>query len=431
MDWRHVKFIEQFSADRSQARWLMMSDVCKHCVNAPCLEVCPTGSIVRTEFDTVYIQEPVCNGCRDCITACPFGVIHVSAEKHIAQKCTFCYDRLQNNLVPACAQACPTQSIQFGPIAELQAAGRASASSQLHGQGASEAYLYGADTKILGGLNAFYLLMDPPETYGLPSEVKAAGAQPVGLAGVAQGDRRVADHRLRRLRRRSAGGSSRWPRPKGRGARRMNLELNTSVADPGWHGLIVWYFFLGGIAAGAYVMAALADLFGDADDRPGVRVAVLPGLPAGGRLRALLTIDLGRPERFWHMLIQSNTGRPMFKWWSPMSVGSWGLSAFGLFSFASFVGVLAEDGWLGLKRFSPLAARLRTGWTGRLFALGGSLSAFFLGSYTGRPARGEQSAGLVEHDLDRGAASSPRRPRPASPPWSCSIAGCGSRSTNR
>ena len=163
----------------------------------------------------------------------------------------------------------------------------------------------------------------------------------------------------------------------------MNLELNTSVADPQWHGLIVWYFFLGGIAAGAYVMAALADLFGDIDDRPGVRVAYYIAFPLVGVCGLLLTIDLGRPERFWHMLIQSNTGWPMFKWWSPMSVGSWGLSAFGLFSFASFVGVLAEDGWLGLKRFSPLAARLRTGLTGRLFALGGALSAFFLGSYAG------------------------------------------------
>jgi formate dehydrogenase iron-sulfur subunit len=170
VDWRHVKFIEQFSPDRSQGRWLMMSDVCKHCVDAPCLEVCPTGSIIRTEFDTVYIQEPVCNGCRDCITACPFGVIHVSAEKHIAQKCTFCYDRLKDGLVPACAQACPTASIQFGPIEELQdrAAKRV---EQLHGLGANEAYLYGADTKVLGGLNAFYLLMDKPEVYGLPAEV--------------------------------------------------------------------------------------------------------------------------------------------------------------------------------------------------------------------------------------------------------------------
>jgi formate dehydrogenase iron-sulfur subunit len=170
VDWRHVKFIERFSPDRSQAQWLMMSDVCKHCVNAPCLEVCPTGSIVRTEFDTVYIQEPVCNGCRDCISACPFGVIHVSEEKHIAQKCTFCYDRLQNGLVPACAQACPTASIQFGPIDELRDRAQRRV-AQLHTLGASQAYLYGADDKVLGGLNAFYLLMETPETYGLPAEV--------------------------------------------------------------------------------------------------------------------------------------------------------------------------------------------------------------------------------------------------------------------
>jgi formate dehydrogenase iron-sulfur subunit len=172
VDWRHVKFIEQFDSSRSLARWLMMSDVCKHCVNAPCLEVCPTGAIIRTEFDTVYIQEPTCNGCRDCITACPFGVIHVSASKHIAQKCTLCYDRLQNGLVPACAQSCPTQSIQFGPIAELKERAAARVAS-LHARGERGAYLYGADDSILGGLNSFYLLMDPPETYGLPSRVQA------------------------------------------------------------------------------------------------------------------------------------------------------------------------------------------------------------------------------------------------------------------
>jgi len=170
VDWRHVTFVEQFSEDRSTARWLMMSDVCKHCVDAPCLEVCPTGAIIRTEFDTVYIQEPACNGCRDCIAACPFGVIHVSARKQIAQKCTFCYDRLQNGLVPACAQACPTASIQFGPIEELRE--RASRRvEQLQPQGAEQASLYGADDKILGGLNAFYLLMDTPNTYGLPDRV--------------------------------------------------------------------------------------------------------------------------------------------------------------------------------------------------------------------------------------------------------------------
>jgi formate dehydrogenase iron-sulfur subunit len=169
VDWRHVKFIEQFSPDRSRANWLMMSDVCKHCVEAPCLEVCPTGAIVRTEFDTVYIQEPVCNGCRDCLAACPFGVIHVSAEKHIAQKCTFCYDRLQHGLTPACAQACPTRSIQFGPIETLRGQARLRV-EDLHRQGAKQAFLYGDDPSILGGLNAFYLLMDDPKTYGLPDQ---------------------------------------------------------------------------------------------------------------------------------------------------------------------------------------------------------------------------------------------------------------------
>jgi formate dehydrogenase iron-sulfur subunit len=171
VNWRHVKFIEQISPDRSQMAWLMMSDVCKHCVHAPCLEVCPTGAILRTEFDTVYINEPACNGCRDCISACPFGVIHVSETKHIAQKCTFCYDRLQEHLPPACAQACPTKSIQFGPLKQLKKEAKDRV-DRLHELGQNQAVLYGADDKILGGLNSFYLLMDKPEVYGLPSAPK-------------------------------------------------------------------------------------------------------------------------------------------------------------------------------------------------------------------------------------------------------------------
>src|SRR5437016_5795570 len=153
VNWRHVKFIETFSADpnRTEAAWLMMSDVCKHCVNAPCLEVCPTGAILRTEFDTVFINEPTCNGCRDCVSACPFGVIHMSETRHVAQKCTFCYDRLKNQMVPACAQACPTNSIQFGKIDDLRQRAKARV-AQLHGLGATEAYLYGEDEKVLGGL---------------------------------------------------------------------------------------------------------------------------------------------------------------------------------------------------------------------------------------------------------------------------------------
>jgi formate dehydrogenase iron-sulfur subunit len=172
-NWRHVKFIEQFDEPRSQAAWLMMSDVCKHCVNAPCLEVCPTGAIVRTEFDSVYIQEPVCNGCRDCMAACPFGVIHMAGPENAgagtAKKCTLCYDRLQNSMVPACAQACPTESIQFGPIEELRARAEARV-QQLQGEGFAKARLYGADEQVLGGLNAFYLLLDEPTVYGLPSD---------------------------------------------------------------------------------------------------------------------------------------------------------------------------------------------------------------------------------------------------------------------
>jgi formate dehydrogenase iron-sulfur subunit len=171
VNWRHVKFIEKFSDDRSQAAWLMMSDVCKHCVHAPCLEVCPTGAILRTEFDTVYINEPTCNGCRDCVAACPFGVIHMSERTHVAQKCTFCYDRLKENLPPACAQACPTKSIRFGKIVDLKREAEARV-KQLHKLGHTQARLYGADDKVLGGLNSFYLLMDKPEVYGLPSNPK-------------------------------------------------------------------------------------------------------------------------------------------------------------------------------------------------------------------------------------------------------------------
>jgi len=173
VNWRHVKFIEQFSADldRSESAWLMMSDVCKHCVNAPCLDVCPTSAILRTEFDTVYINEPACNGCRDCISACPFGVIHMSESRNVAQKCTFCYDRLKNGLAPACAQACPTQSIQFGPIQELKRTAH-SRLAQLHREGVGRARLYGEDESVLGGLNSFYLLLDEPEVYGLPSNPK-------------------------------------------------------------------------------------------------------------------------------------------------------------------------------------------------------------------------------------------------------------------
>jgi formate dehydrogenase iron-sulfur subunit len=169
--WRHVKFVEQFSADRRDGRWLMMSDVCKHCVRAGCLEVCPTGAIIRTEFDTVVIQSDACNGCRDCIAACPFGVIDINPVSGTAQKCTLCYDRMKVGLEPACAKACPTESINFGTIADLKKMARARL-SHLRQAGESRAHLYGDDEAMLGGLNSFYLLVDKPEVYGLPPDPK-------------------------------------------------------------------------------------------------------------------------------------------------------------------------------------------------------------------------------------------------------------------
>jgi formate dehydrogenase iron-sulfur subunit len=170
---RHVAFVEQFDLNdpnRVGGRWLMMSDVCKHCVQAGCLEVCPTGAIVRTEFDTVFIQQDVCNGCRYCVAACPFGVIEMN-DHGVAGKCTFCYDRLQAGLTPACAQACPTASIQFGPIEQLQQRADLRLAT-LQQQGRAGARLYGRDDAVLGGLNAFYLLEDNPSVYGLPEAPK-------------------------------------------------------------------------------------------------------------------------------------------------------------------------------------------------------------------------------------------------------------------
>jgi formate dehydrogenase iron-sulfur subunit len=148
-----------------------MSDVCKHCAQAGCLEVCPTGAIIRTEFDTVVIQSDVCNGCRLCIAACPFGVIDINPASDTAEKCTLCYDRLQAGMEPACSKACPTDSIRFGPIRELKQQAEARV-RQLHELGESRAHLYGADDKFLGGLNSFYLLVDEPEVYGLPRAPK-------------------------------------------------------------------------------------------------------------------------------------------------------------------------------------------------------------------------------------------------------------------
>jgi len=193
--WRHVAFIEQerkpphatprsgLRGDPGEAgfagapedggvRWLMNSDVCKHCAEAACLEVCPTGAIFRTEFQTVVIQPDVCNGCGYCVPACPFGVIERRERDGRAFKCTLCYDRLQAELTPACAKACPTQSIRFGPIEEMEEKARARLNA-LQAEGNVDARLYGledAGGEGVGGTGSIFLLLDRPEVYGLPSQ---------------------------------------------------------------------------------------------------------------------------------------------------------------------------------------------------------------------------------------------------------------------
>jgi formate dehydrogenase iron-sulfur subunit len=152
--------------------WLMMSDVCKHCERAGCLEACPTGAILRTELGSVYVQPDVCNGCGYCVSACPFGVVDRREDDGRAWKCTLCYDRQKGGMIPACAKACPTASIQFGELSELRERARRRV-DQLRGRGVGQAYLYGADAESqpgTQGLHAFFLLCDEPEAYNLPPD---------------------------------------------------------------------------------------------------------------------------------------------------------------------------------------------------------------------------------------------------------------------
>ena len=167
---------EDDAVDRPDFRWLMSSDVCKHCTHAACLDVCPTGSLFRSEFGTVVVQDDICNGCGYCVPACPYGVIERrkgpegAKNVGIAQKCTLCYDRLDAGKTPACAQACPTQSIQFGDVEELRERANARV-EKLHEAGIMDARLYGNDPNDgVGGTGAFFLLMDEPEVYGFPPD---------------------------------------------------------------------------------------------------------------------------------------------------------------------------------------------------------------------------------------------------------------------
>jgi len=172
--WRHVLFLEQDQRMGSQLtggdepfRWQFLSDVCKHCANAGCLEACPTGSIVRTDLGTVFVQPDICNGCGYCVVSCPFGVIDKRPVDGRAFKCTFCYDRQKAGLVPACAKACPTQSIQFGNLDELRNRAKDRV-DELHERGYQDARIYDPQETSVAGIHAFFVILGQPETYNLP-----------------------------------------------------------------------------------------------------------------------------------------------------------------------------------------------------------------------------------------------------------------------
>lgn len=172
--WRHVLFVEQpLIAGPQQAdtqdpfRWVFLSDVCKHCANAGCLEACPTGSIVRTDVASVYVQPDICNGCGYCVVSCPFGVIDRRPGDGRAFKCTFCYDRQKVGLKPACATACPTESIQFGPFEELETRAIKRV-ADLQDRGYEDARIYDVRESSVGGTHSLSIILGRPESYNLP-----------------------------------------------------------------------------------------------------------------------------------------------------------------------------------------------------------------------------------------------------------------------
>ena len=308
-NWRHVAFIEQTRpigvpaasrrADGLQIRWLMSSDVCKHCTEAGCLDVCPTGSLFRTEFGTVVVQEDICNGCGYCVPACPFGVIDRREDDGRAWKCTLCYDRLRGDLEPACAQACPTELDPVRAAGRAAPAGPAARSRSSHAGGVEDARLYGEQPDDgVGGAGAFFLLLDEPDVYGLPPDPVVptrTGARHVG-------PRRPRQRRAggRHCRRRDTGAAmSTWssgsPEPGYYGA--------PIVKPAPWKNEIAGYFFTGGLAGA---------LVGPGDGRSCARASrTLPATPATGRWPASLPspVLLDRRSRSSRPVRQHAPGR--------------------------------------------------------------------------------------------------------------------------
>ena len=319
----------------------MMSDVCKHCVEAPCLEVCPTGAIIRTEFDTVVIQSDTCNGCRACIAACPFGVIGINDVSNTAQKCTLCYDRLQAGMEPACSQACPTDSIRFGTIQELKEGRSPRAATAPAGREPGPSLRRGRQvprrTQLVlsagGQARSLRLPAHPkmPTRNLIPASLfSTAGALVLGATWNGRLEE-AADGR-RSERRRAGGGGRRCltpsspPRPTGPGGSSSTSSwVGSPAARSSWRPCST----CPAVRAGPPPLARL-----------GYYVAFVGVVISG----FLLTIDLTRPLRFWHMLIQNQHRRA-----DVQAVGAdVGRSpgdcfCLGLFSFLAALAALSEE----------------------------------------------------------------------------------------
>ncbi len=430
--WRHVKFVEGGAIpgvggnSPESFSWGFSSDVCKHCENAGCLEACPTGAIVRTEFGGVFVQPDVCNGCAYCIVACPFGVVERNPAEGKAFKCTFCYDRQKEGLKPACATACPTESIKFGEIDDLREIAQ-QRMAKLGEAGFTDLHLYDPQRFERGRHSR--VLHRPRRSTSLQSSARSGSTHHLSAQGMAfrrtgrgpDAGRNIVSFQQRRLVSEDGMNSIRnaWEvreqrlyeirrEAERKGAAVSQIEP-TSAADrasaengyygtpllkrPQWTVEIPIYFFVGGAAGVASVIAAVGQM--SSANRKLIRDARWLAAIGGAISPALLISDLGVPSRFLNML-------RVFKIQSPMSVGSWTLVAFS--NTAAAAAVLGEF----QKRRSNGAVKVITDAAQLASALAGMVLATYTGVLIGAtaiPVWNEQVGRLPIHFAASGASA--------------------------